>query len=99
MPVRTDEQLKKHQAALLELLTVFDNICRRLGISYQLFAGTALGAVRHKGFMLLRGVTFSAISLCPKGFLSMSAAHSRGHFLRLFRKTAHCFAEHERHTV
>lgn len=51
MPVRTDEQLKKHQAALLELLTVFDNICRRLGISYQLFAGTALGAVRHKGFI------------------------------------------------
>ena len=51
MPVRTDEQLKKHQAALMELLTVFDNICRRLGISYQLFAGTALGAVRHKGFI------------------------------------------------
>ena len=40
-----------HQALLLEMLKDFDAVCRKHHISYQLFAGTALGAVRHHGFV------------------------------------------------
>lgn len=40
-----------HQALLLEMLKDFDAVCRKHRISYQLFAGTALGAVRHHGFI------------------------------------------------
>lgn len=40
-----------HQSLLLEMLKDFDAVCRRHGIRYQLFAGTALGAVRHGGFI------------------------------------------------
>lgn len=40
-----------HQALLLEMLKDFDAVCRKHHISYQLFAGTALGAVRHHGFI------------------------------------------------
>lgn len=43
--------LQAHQAVLLELLTEFDRICRRHDIGYVLFAGSALGAVRHRGFI------------------------------------------------
>lgn len=43
--------LQRHQAVLLELLTEFDRICSKHGIRYVLFAGTALGAVRHQGFI------------------------------------------------
>lgn len=43
--------LKEHQAVLLELLGEFDRICKKHNIPYTLFAGTALGAVRHKGFI------------------------------------------------
>lgn len=40
-----------HQKALLQLLQEFDRVCRTLSIPYVLFAGTMLGAVRHKGFI------------------------------------------------
>lgn len=40
-----------HQTLLLEMLKDFDAVCRKHHISYQLFAGTALGAVRHHGFI------------------------------------------------
>lgn len=43
--------LQQHQAVLLELLREFDRICRRHRIRYMLFAGSALGAVRHHGFI------------------------------------------------
>ena len=36
---------------MLELLSALDGVCRSGGISYVLFAGTLLGAVRHKGFI------------------------------------------------
>ena len=43
--------LQDHQKALLTLLVEFDRVCKELNISYILFAGTLLGAVRHKGFI------------------------------------------------
>lgn len=45
------EQLKKHQGVLLELLAAFDAVCRKHQIKYMLFAGSALGAVRHQGII------------------------------------------------
>lgn len=43
--------LKEHQAVLLELLEEFDRVCKKHDIPYMLFAGTALGAIRHHGFI------------------------------------------------
>ncbi len=43
--------LRQTQDALLEILVVFDEICRKFGLCYSLAYGTLLGAVRHKGFI------------------------------------------------
>lgn len=43
--------LQEHQGALLKLMCEFDRVCRVLEIPYFLFAGSLLGAVRHKGFI------------------------------------------------
>lgn len=43
--------LKAHQAVLLELLQEFDRVCKEHNIEYMLFAGSALGAVRHSGII------------------------------------------------
>ena len=43
--------LQEHQKALNYLLQEFDRVCKELNITYYLFAGTLLGAVRHKGFV------------------------------------------------
>ena len=45
-----------HQA-LLDMLLAFDRYCASRGLHYTLFAGTLLGAVRHKGSFL--GMTMS----------------------------------------
>ena len=42
------EELRKVQ---LEALLEVDRICKKFGITYQLFSGTLLGAIRHKGFI------------------------------------------------
>lgn len=42
---------QSHQRMLLVILKEFDRVCKELGIPYVLFAGTMLGAVRHKGFI------------------------------------------------
>ena len=36
---------------MLDILHDIDKLCTKNGISYQLFAGSALGAVREKGFI------------------------------------------------
>lgn len=43
--------LEEHQNALFCLLREFDRVCTALNISYCLYAGTLLGAVRHQGFI------------------------------------------------
>lgn len=43
--------LKEHQEVLFELLEEFDRVCRKHNIRYVVFAGTALGAVRHHDFI------------------------------------------------
>ena len=43
--------LQEHQNALYLLLQEFDRVCKKLNITYYLFAGTLLGAVRHQGFI------------------------------------------------
>lgn len=43
--------LKEHQTVLLELLKEFDRVCKKHDIPYVLFAGSALGSVRHQGFI------------------------------------------------
>ncbi len=46
-----DSDLEKCQLIMLRLLRIFDDICRRHGLSYWLGGGTLLGAARHKGFI------------------------------------------------
>lgn len=45
------EMLRRVQLIQLEILIEFDRICKENNLSYQLFAGTLLGAIRHKGFI------------------------------------------------
>lgn len=42
---------RETQLAELEILKEFDRICKEHGFTYSLYAGTLLGAVRHKGFI------------------------------------------------
>lgn len=46
-----DKVLRRLQLTQLEILSLVDKICRENGIPYSLYAGTLLGAVRHKGFI------------------------------------------------
>ncbi len=45
------EANRKLKVVLLELLHEFDRVCKKHNIPYVVFCGTALGAVRHKGFI------------------------------------------------
>ncbi|AIT10014.1 lipopolysaccharide cholinephosphotransferase [Candidatus Francisella endociliophora] len=42
---------KELQSKILEIVVYFDNFCKQNNIRYYLMGGTALGAVRHKGFI------------------------------------------------
>jgi len=46
-----NDQLRKLQLTQIGILKVIDQICRKHGIQYSLYAGTLLGAVRHQGFI------------------------------------------------
>jgi len=43
--------LRKLQLAELEILKVFDTLCRKFNIPYVIFYGSAIGAIRHGGFI------------------------------------------------
>ena len=43
--------LNQHQAVLLELLKEFDRVCEKHNIPYVVFCGSAIGAIRHQGFI------------------------------------------------
>lgn len=46
-----EQDLKELHAIQLDLLHTLDAICKKHNIRYSLFAGSALGAVRHQGFI------------------------------------------------
>lgn len=46
-----NQKLRKLQLTQLEILKMIDGFCRENNIKYSLYAGTLLGAVRHKGFI------------------------------------------------
>lgn len=46
-----EEKLRQLQLTMLEILKVFDKFCREHDLKYSLYAGSLLGAVRHKGFI------------------------------------------------
>lgn len=46
-----EEKLRPLQLTMLEILKVFDRFCREHDLKYSLYAGSLLGAVRHKGFI------------------------------------------------
>lgn len=48
---KNQSQLRKLQLTQLEMLKLIDSICTEHQISYSLYAGTLLGAVRHQGFI------------------------------------------------
>lgn len=46
-----EHQLRQLQLTQLEILKVFDAFCQKHNLKYSLYAGSLLGAVRHKGFI------------------------------------------------
>ncbi len=46
-----DEKMKKIWAVELEMLQRFDEVCKKHDLTYWVFYGTLLGAVRHHGFV------------------------------------------------
>lgn len=45
------KERKKVWAVLLDIMLLFDSVCKKHGLSYSLYSGTMLGAVRHSGFI------------------------------------------------
>lgn len=45
------QSIKGVQNKILEIMVFIDKVCRRYGIIYYIMGGTALGAVRHGGFI------------------------------------------------
>ena len=47
----TQDTISKVQAVICEIMQQIDTICRRHNLTYFAIGGTALGAVRHQGFI------------------------------------------------
>ena len=45
------EELKHVQALLLKLIKELDRVCSQLDIQFFAYGGTAIGAIRHHGFI------------------------------------------------
>lgn len=46
-----ENKLRKLQLTQLEILEYVDEFCKKHNIKYSLYAGTMIGAIRHKGFI------------------------------------------------
>ncbi|WP_277063270.1 LicD family protein [Schaalia cardiffensis] len=46
-----DRTLRRVQLLITGILKEFDRLCRELDIPYSVYGGTAIGAIRHKGFI------------------------------------------------
>jgi len=46
-----ENDIKEIQEKILEIAIYFDHLCQAMGITYYLMGGSALGAMRHKGFI------------------------------------------------
>lgn len=46
-----ETELRRLQLTQLEILKLFDRICKQYNLNYSLYAGSLLGAVRHQGFI------------------------------------------------
>lgn len=44
-------ELRRVQVVSTKILAEFDRVCRELDIPYVVYGGTAIGAVRHQGFI------------------------------------------------
>lgn len=51
LTIYTDEELKKIQKLELGCLKAIIDVCQKIGVEYFLIGGSALGAVRHGGFI------------------------------------------------
>lgn len=51
LPPTKNENLRNLQLGILELLKIFDKLCKKHDLTYFLDAGNLLGAYRHKGFI------------------------------------------------
>ncbi len=49
--IMQDYSIKQIQAKILEVMSYVDKLCRDNNIEYYIMGGTALGAVRHQGFI------------------------------------------------
>ena len=49
--MKTNNNVKEVQEKILEIMKYIDALCRKNGIEYFIMGGTALGAVRHGGFI------------------------------------------------
>ena len=49
--VLSKKEFRQMQLMQLDMLKELDRVCRKHNIKYTIFAGTLLGAVRHKGYI------------------------------------------------
>ena len=49
--LETDWNVRPFQIEVLKIFRSFESLCKKHGLRYYAFGGTALGAVRHKGFI------------------------------------------------
>lgn len=47
----SESDIKKIQSILLSLLDAFDSVCNSIHVSYFLYGGSLLGAIKYKGFV------------------------------------------------